>query len=547
MFSRIARGFRDEPFHYSLLVFTVLLPFLRLEIGEIQSWDESLYLTRALACIKYGLWLDQTSKAIGGLYSSSHPPVMIWLMASCRLISDSPFFLRLPSAIAASFAVGFLYGIARQFYNRTAAFVAAVSFGTAQSFLWFSQHAQLDSGLLCFSLGTAYFSLLSTKENKTSNNLLVAIFWCCALLSKFLFALAFLPLIVLTPLILTEKPQKKFLIYLLAGTLPAIAWYSWMWSVHPDLFTHAENIASSNTYDTLSNKAWWYYVNQLLINLPLIGFCVAALLTIQEDRRTQFFACWLFALLIMLQLMQTKMPHFTLLLLPAGALLIAAGTEQIQAKRKLLLPLVFLSTLSIGLSTSEQLRLVAKNELAPASIIWPHGAAVCIAIAALFLIGLVASVQQKNAVRALCFLCAVIVVVQCGRMLSREESVYNDGAEIVAEKIEEIAALNPNISNDILIASNSYPHELLAPQLAYYSNGQTIGWDRMINPKLTTYVAASDSVAKDPQLVGLIIQNKPDRFARLSQQDSLALQQLLVNARSRFHSHLRTRSYQFYY
>src|SRR5579871_6889328 len=86
-----------------LLALACLIPFIRLGIGEIQPWDESLYAIRADACLKFGAWLDQTQFAVGGLYSAWHPPFGIWLIALSKvLLGNSTFAVRLPLACAAS-------------------------------------------------------------------------------------------------------------------------------------------------------------------------------------------------------------------------------------------------------------------------------------------------------------------------------------------------------------------------------------------------------------------------------------------------------------
>src|ERR1017187_2103213 len=119
-----------------LLAAACLIPFLRLGIGEIQPWDESLYVIRAEACLKFGAWLDQTKYAVGGLYSAWHPPLGVWLIAFSKyLLGNSTLSARLPIAIAASASIFILWLLVKRLASREAALVAAISLATADLFL----------------------------------------------------------------------------------------------------------------------------------------------------------------------------------------------------------------------------------------------------------------------------------------------------------------------------------------------------------------------------------------------------------------------------
>ena len=85
-------------------------------MGEVQPWDEALYCVRANACLQFGAWLDQTQYAVGGLYSSTHPPLLIWLMAGFvklfgerkakrRLVWNALLFFRLGIVLRNKFSI----------------------------------------------------------------------------------------------------------------------------------------------------------------------------------------------------------------------------------------------------------------------------------------------------------------------------------------------------------------------------------------------------------------------------------------------------------
>ncbi len=148
-----------------LLAVAFLLPFIQLGLGEIQPWDESLYVIRAEACLKFGSWLDQTQYAVGHLYSATHPPLGIWLIAISKyLFGGSTFAIRLPIALAASGSIILLWLIARRFASKEAALVAAVSLSTADLFLELSHRAQMECLILFFCLAAIYLLLIAIER-----------------------------------------------------------------------------------------------------------------------------------------------------------------------------------------------------------------------------------------------------------------------------------------------------------------------------------------------------------------------------------------------
>lgn len=70
---------QTERLYVFALLAVGLLRFLNLGFEDLQAWDEALYAVRAEGILRFGGFLDQTQFSIGGLYSSLHPPLYVWL------------------------------------------------------------------------------------------------------------------------------------------------------------------------------------------------------------------------------------------------------------------------------------------------------------------------------------------------------------------------------------------------------------------------------------------------------------------------------------
>ena len=151
-----------------LLVITLLFLF-DTGPGEIQPWDEAMYIIRAKSIIHYGDWLDQTSHSVGGFYSASHPPLFIWLTAiSISLLGENLFSLRLFSVV---FSTGILWLLFYFFEERIKGFFAVLITACIPVFYFYSHQAQLDIAVTFFIVLSVF--LYNKYENKQNKYLLI--------------------------------------------------------------------------------------------------------------------------------------------------------------------------------------------------------------------------------------------------------------------------------------------------------------------------------------------------------------------------------------
>ncbi|HET9137323.1 MAG TPA: glycosyltransferase family 39 protein [Candidatus Kapabacteria bacterium] len=461
-----------------LLGSAAILQFYRLGIGEFASWDESLYLVRAEACVRFGAWLDQTKYAIGGLYSSTHPPLVIWLMALTRTIfGDGLFASRAIAAVSAVVAILFCYKLCRLIASREAALVASISLACAQPFVWYGHHAQLDIPMMAGVFVTLYFFTRSVQTNSARDSIIAGIAFGIALSTKAFQALAIVPILAALPFTFQASNKYGLLLRLLGiAAIISLPWYAYMLLQHPDFFLQYGYLVTSLRSGSYSpgktNKQWWYYANQLLIALPLFSLVAAIFINKSKDKLLirLFFSmgAWLLFLLIFLSAMHTRMLHFVLHLLPISSVLLAIAVDRYNSLdvKSTKIVLLGLTGLTTTWSVSEALRRVIKLGLSPVyNIDW-------VVVGVLFFMGCLYFVFLRKAKMSLVSIsiCIILLGLSYYRLAIETDEEYISGAKSVAESLENVGV------SSVAIVYPDYPHEILVPQLAYYTSGWTLEW-----------------------------------------------------------------------
>jgi hypothetical protein len=491
-----------------LLVVACLLPFIRLGLGEIQPWDESLYAIRAEACLKFGVWLDQTQYAVGHLYSATHPPLGIWLIAISKYpFGDSTFAIRLPIALAAAGSILLLWLIVRRFASKEAALVAAISLSTADLFLELSHHAQMECLILFFSLAAIYLLIIAIERDKWTVTLLSGILLGFGLLTKFSEAFFVLPLMLLLPWALGKPRAIRSVGFIIAiAIIVASPWFVMMALHHPDYWNHvfgSLNTLREGNY-VPSSLAWWYYVNRLLVGLPLI---LIAFFVRGSSRFFRVSLGWLVTLLIVLQLIGTRMPHFAFLMLAPGALLLGASWDKLHdMPSKKFVALFIVLLLAVAWSASEQVRLLITHRILWSNIIFrPVGLATF--LIALILSGIIFHFVKDRSKYAAIF-SILLVGIALAHLFSEEEIVFENGASRVASIV-----LAPDAKNNMVVIHPDFPNEEYAPQLAYYADGWTLGWIPGKTTRTITWdSAATNSYLPDSSKEFAVVTRFEDRF-----------------------------------
>lgn len=482
MFYNRIKEYRLE---YLLLAITICLQFYRLGMGEIQPWDEALYCVRADVCLKFGAWLDQTQYAVGGLYSSTHPPLGVWGIALGKFIfGDTTFAVRLFIAFASVISLIYLYKLAKQLTNERAALLSTIVFGNAQIWLWYGHHAQLDVPMHAALLVTLYYTFRSLNGN-SRNAVLAGIFFGVALLTKAFQPLYILPFLCSLAYIYRKENGFKTVskIVLLAFCI-ASPWYMMMAVRHSAFFgdwTGLFSSLASGTYRGVPGS-WWYYINQVIVSYPFILLLPTGVLPLihvlgdskKLGKNDQIFIAsmiFLAGILVLVSLIRTNMPHFILFLSIPGTLCTIFCIHTILQRKVKAVSTGFLllTTIAILWGGSEQLRMFVKGNMTFPFVYDPNRLVI---IGLSFAVALFYIVKKYvGASRIIVALATAIVLGNIYRWAMKEEYIFTDGAQTVANTLQISNASN------ILLMHSDVPHEELLPQFAYYSGGLNLLWD----------------------------------------------------------------------
>ncbi|MBN1150712.1 glycosyltransferase family 39 protein [candidate division WOR-3 bacterium] len=316
-----------------VVVAVALSRFFFLDSLEIQPWDEGMYGVRAKSVLMHGVWLDQTDHSVGGLYSSSHPPLYIWLTAmAMKAFGVTAFAVRLWSAIAGSLAVitFFLF-----FDDKLAGFFSALILGANAFFFSYSRQGQLDVFTSFMILTGILVFLKYYKEKKRVYLMLAGMFFGFSLMSKILvgnlllFSVGmFLFFEVLDKKIDWRSALRVFFVFALAGFSLSLPWHVFMAVKYgPDFFDnfflfHLVKRAFLGVESNVQRLGALFYVNQLAVLMPVsLALILTKFFKIARDHRPElrmFFFNFLISFAIF-SFSRTQLRTYSLLFIPSLA------------------------------------------------------------------------------------------------------------------------------------------------------------------------------------------------------------------------------------
>lgn len=333
----------DNKQYMQYVVFFGILVCLVINLNsfEIQSWDEGLYAFRALSIFDSHNMIDQTNGALGGLYSSTSPPLSIWgIFASMNIFGANEFGVRFFSMICSLISGILIYNIAKLFVEKKWALLAPILLNSALIWNNFSRQATTEIPLnmlflLCFWLICKIY-----LNNDLRKNIIYAIFFALsfatALLTKITISL-FPLLFVLIFISSKELKEKKYLLIgaSILALLLASPWYIYMINTYGHEFSDALFLPHISTAVEGNSRSSgiFYYFNLLLINLPILAYLVfifkvfgQKLYNSSRQFSENFFliniVAWFVAFLVAFSFSVTKNPHYLTYLIPPIVLLL---------------------------------------------------------------------------------------------------------------------------------------------------------------------------------------------------------------------------------
>lgn len=337
-----------------LVIFGFLVAFyLNLNSGVLWAADEQTYSQMAYYMVKSGDYLNPHAFGELAIWTGK-PPMLMWLMSlSYQVFGVNDFAARFFSPIFGALALVFVYFLGKQLYSRIVGLLSVVILGTFSTFSLFATHAMTDILLVCFTLGSIYFFVLSQQKNTVgwfapSSG----VFFGLAFLTKQMSALL-IPVVLVLYLVLSERSfktlfTKRFGLFLASALTIIVPWAAYMtlsygfdfWNCY-FLYSTVTRLASPIEGHV---HGYLYYFNYLstsetLLWVALLPFAVglSGYYAFRRRRGDVLLVTWIAVVLAVFTVAQTKIYYYILPAYPAFAIAIAGMIYQIYraAKKRL--------------------------------------------------------------------------------------------------------------------------------------------------------------------------------------------------------------------
>lgn len=327
------------------VIFFAILTALVININsfELQPSDEALYAYRAKTIDTSGNFIDQTHEALGGLYSSTSPPLTIWaIYASIKIFGDSEFGVRFFSMICSLISAMLIYYIAAFFIEKKWAISAPVVLSSALIWNNFSRQAMTEIPLNMFFLLCFFLICKIYLNNNFRHNIFLALLFSLSLAAALLtkITISLFPIIfIIIFLFSNELKEKKLLLTVatLLSLLIAAPWYIYMINQYGSEFYNALFLPHINTVVEGNSRSSgiFYYINLLIIGMPIISYFILQPKIIKyklnavstRNYGDNFFKIniysWFLAFFLAFTFSKTKNPHYCTYLIPPTVLILA--------------------------------------------------------------------------------------------------------------------------------------------------------------------------------------------------------------------------------
>ncbi len=324
----------------ALLAFSTLF-VINLGSGTLWAADEQTYSQWAFHMAKTGDYLTPWAFGGSGIWIAK-PPLLMWLMAlSYQVLGVSNFTARIWTPLFGALSLILVFYLGQKIYNRNIGFAAAIVLGTFVTFFKFTRAAMTDIPLVCFMLARIYFLLLSEKPQRSKlYTALGGVFFGLALMTKQVAAL-FIPAIIIIYWVATKRSirflfTKRFALFVGIGFLIFAPWVFLMYVSFGSDFTQwfVMYTGVMRTVSPLEGHTGspLFYFNYLVTNenllwvalLPVaIGLCIFNVVK-KWSRTDGLILIWIFLVLGVFTVAQTKISWYILPAYPAFALSIAS-------------------------------------------------------------------------------------------------------------------------------------------------------------------------------------------------------------------------------
>ena len=325
-----------------LLALTVVLgiPFLQF-LGRLPliDPDEGRYAEIPREMLEQG---DLITPTLNYVKYFEKPPLLYWLnAASLKILGQTEFAVRLPSALCGLLTLLATYIIARKLYNRRTALFSAIILGTSIGFVLQSRIILTDMLLtFCLTAALGSFIIASQREERRSSPLpwyLFYLFCALAMLAKGLIGILFPVGIIFLYLLLTGNRRIISHMRLTTGLMlfltVTVPWFVAVSLRNPEFarffFIHEHFERYTSTAHGRYQPAWFFLPVLLGAMLPWSFFIPGALIRAWRNRHQEggqtglYLLIWIAVIFLFFSKSGSKLIPYILPIFPPLAILVA--------------------------------------------------------------------------------------------------------------------------------------------------------------------------------------------------------------------------------
>lgn len=340
----ISNGKNFYKVFFFLVIFLSIIHFPSLHTSDIQPWDEGMYTTRVLSIHLNGDFIDQSFHSVGKFYSSSHPPLLIWIGYFTTLVFGiSAATFKILTFLFSLFCIYIIMLIGKSFFTIKTGLIAALIFSANVVFLAYSERFQFDIPYTLFILLSFYFLFKYNESLSFKYMILAGISFGLCLMTKILVGL-YVPIVLFCSYYFIKDKinfkLKDIIMLTLFGIVLASPWHIYMLINHGTQFTdyflgfHLVDRALYGVEKNWKSSGVLFYINYLVSIIP---FTILLIFGFMKDIKSHKHLDWIKILLwvwfiagfIILTLFKTKLEVYTLLIIPPACFLIPLITKQV--------------------------------------------------------------------------------------------------------------------------------------------------------------------------------------------------------------------------
>ncbi len=492
----------------ALAIFLSLLKLPPIFTTDIQPWDEGMYASRVLSIEKFGDVLDQTSHSVGKYYSSTHPPLLIWIgYAASKITGLNAITLKLVTYAFALLCLLFLMKIGTLIHSTESGFYTAVIFSSNIIFNIFSKRFQFDIPYTFFVILSFYFFIkyLNSERKKFIYYSAVAAGLC--MLSKLLVGLL-IPIVLFASYFFIKKYTKYSLkdFFVVAGIalLMSVPWYIYLIvnngneALEYILNFHLYQRAAVGIEQNAKGTGLFYFVNYTLTIIPF-GFLTfySLFLNIKNfrniDWKIKFISIWFIIGFGIVTVFKTKLESYSFLFLPPACILMAdlvLSFKNFTNKEKV--TIFSLTALNILWYGSEHYRTNLKEFLS-GSLVHKLEVVLLILFFLIVIIFVIRKFISKINLTPL-FISIILITFAASNVYYLVKVPYWENGYKIS-RIKEI--IDKEKDKPVFYIATNYRHN---PQLTFYFNGVDLNWGSSVSGydfKMLDTKIGVDSVKKN--------------------------------------------------